>query len=520
MADILGNTVILIHLIRALENQAHIAEGNQERCKLLSRRCSAFIPPLEVLASNKHVNGGVSKTNVNNKAHTTPTITSANTKVILKQIENLKHIISKCSQFIEHYGGPGWKLTFNRFFNAHVIEEEFKSLNEQLSQAAIDLNLGISIKTSQYIQENESALKSDCACMVDFLRQVEEIHNLERADLKQHQKQQENNIQLLIKLLIQNINSKNPDVIKHSNNLFRLAEENQYLDSIDSSKKNTFPSPPTTPSMKQIVLTSSEETSSSSSETALSIPTLSSIPEVQNSSSASSSTIASTTTTTNTNNTSDILFKEAAIIHQNLLQWDEYDDSRIIGQGNYGTVYVALYQNQPVALKQFKNFHFLTPKELSSIKREALIMQSCRHLNIIEFVGVDLIRGILLSELAYCSLDTVMYDRKKKPLLHIDNNTHISSAVKILWCYQILCGLRFLHFHGIIHRDLKPANVLLVYEPSMKSYIAKITDFGVSTAVGLTSTRGTYHNINNTNNNSNINNNNKNNNILIIVIYQ
>jgi serine/threonine protein kinase len=51
-------------------------------------------------------------------------------------------------------------------------------------------------------------------------------------------------------------------------------------------------------------------------------------------------------------------------------------------------------------------------------------------------------------------------------------------------------ALRYLHSHKILHRDLKPANILLV--PGVYGeYIAKMADFGVSTAVGMSSTRGT-----------------------------
>jgi hypothetical protein len=66
----------------------------------------------------------------------------------------------------------------------------------------------------------------------------------------------------------------------------------------------------------------------------------------------------------------------------------------------------------------------------------------------------------------------------------------VPCQVKLIWLHQVAIALRFLHLHDVLHRDLKPANVLLV-QGAYGEYIAKMADFGVSTAVGMSSTRGT-----------------------------
>jgi serine/threonine protein kinase len=69
----------------------------------------------------------------------------------------------------------------------------------------------------------------------------------------------------------------------------------------------------------------------------------------------------------------------------------------------------------------------------------------------------------------------------------------LSSPQKMVWLHQVATALRYLHCHQVIHRDIKPANILLVSTPSAlaSQYYAKISDFGVSTAISMTSTRGT-----------------------------
>jgi serine/threonine protein kinase len=47
---------------------------------------------------------------------------------------------------------------------------------------------------------------------------------------------------------------------------------------------------------------------------------------------------------------------------------------------------------------------------------------------------------------------------------------------------QICDGLEYTHRQGIVHRDLKPSNIML-----LKGERVKITDFGISKAVGAAS---------------------------------
>jgi 5'-AMP-activated protein kinase catalytic alpha subunit len=73
---------------------------------------------------------------------------------------------------------------------------------------------------------------------------------------------------------------------------------------------------------------------------------------------------------------------------------------------------------------------------------------------------------------------------------HISNNEKIKELEAVTFYQQIISGIEYIHKLGIVHRDLKPANVLLTLSSSGQ-YVAKLSDFGVSTAHGMTSTRAT-----------------------------
>ena len=157
----------------------------------------------------------------------------------------------------------------------------------------------------------------------------------------------------------------------------------------------------------------------------------------------------------------------------------------LLGSGSFGDVYKSKYLNQDFALKSFdKCFAHgrLTPGEVKKISKEVEIVKNCRHPNIIAFVAatVNTEKALIVMELAACSLHCI---------IHEDSPIAVSFVDKVNWLADVARGLRYLHFFKIIHRDIKPANILLVYKESADGYVAKMGDFGVSTAVGLTTRR-------------------------------
>ncbi|EGD76860.1 serine/threonine protein kinase [Salpingoeca rosetta] len=112
----------------------------------------------------------------------------------------------------------------------------------------------------------------------------------------------------------------------------------------------------------------------------------------------------------------------------------------------------------------------ITP-DMRSLYREALILASLRHSNIVQFLGLCYEEHtkhlyFVLSWADNGSLCEYMHV-KKKPL----DDTHRRRILS-----EVAGAISFLHMHRVVHRDIKSPNVLL------DSFLsAKLTDFGEST---------------------------------------
>eukprot|EP01126_Amoeba_proteus_P028164 TRINITY_DN2780_c0_g1_i5.p1 TRINITY_DN2780_c0_g1~~TRINITY_DN2780_c0_g1_i5.p1 ORF type:complete len:231 (+),score=51.34 TRINITY_DN2780_c0_g1_i5:352-1044(+) len=102
------------------------------------------------------------------------------------------------------------------------------------------------------------------------------------------------------------------------------------------------------------------------------------------------------------------------------------------------------------------------------VEREIAVLKSCRHPNIVAFIGIvdsELSEGvqIVLEYLSKGDLGRYI----------LDGRTTISWARKVKICLDVACGMAYLHSRNIIFRDLKSENILL--DDTGK---AKLCDFG------------------------------------------
>ena len=176
------------------------------------------------------------------------------------------------------------------------------------------------------------------------------------------------------------------------------------------------------------------------------------------------------------------------------LHWNPNKFSERLGQGAFSVVWRGKYDSQSVAIKQVLNLTTLSWKDIRTITKEALVMQFSDHAHVLKVVGVCLPQGLLVMELALCSLSEYLYrptttvdafEAQKKKLAPIDSLLTNSNLIK--WKLEIILqicdALQYLHSFNILHRDIKSPNVMLFIDISKNKVIAKIGDFGLALAV-------------------------------------
>ena len=142
-----------------------------------------------------------------------------------------------------------------------------------------------------------------------------------------------------------------------------------------------------------------------------------------------------------------------------------------IGSGGEGTVYRALWQGTPVAVKVWHETGW-GDEQLASVCREVEVLRRLRHPHIVEFYGactkpphwclvMEYAEGGTLSNLLHGPAAPPDAGLPMLQLLQL--STEIASA------------LDYLHSARIVHRDLKPQNILLSRDGH-----AALTDFGIA----------------------------------------
>ena len=160
----------------------------------------------------------------------------------------------------------------------------------------------------------------------------------------------------------------------------------------------------------------------------------------------------------------------------------QIDKEHPLGRGSYGAVYKAKCDQLPCAAKVLHPT-ILDPmdpgsgKIMERFQQECAFLESIRHPNIVQYLGMSIDREsrlpVLLMELLNENL-TKMLEKSQQSLAYY---------IQVDICQDIALAIAYLHSNNIIHRDLSSNNVLIIAERR-----AKVTDFGMSKLAGAAPT--------------------------------
>ncbi len=155
-------------------------------------------------------------------------------------------------------------------------------------------------------------------------------------------------------------------------------------------------------------------------------------------------------------------------------QFGNYRLERLLGQGGFAEVYLG----QHVRLKRLaaiKVLHaYLSEKEIDDFQREAQIITSLDHSNIVRIFDFDVQNGIPFLVMDYLPNGT--------PRQRHGRGEQLPLPVAVSYVKQVADALQYAHEQQLIHRDVKPENMLI----GRRNEVV-LSDFGIAAIAHSTS---------------------------------
>nr|KYP47615.1 Wall-associated receptor kinase-like 2 [Cajanus cajan] len=158
---------------------------------------------------------------------------------------------------------------------------------------------------------------------------------------------------------------------------------------------------------------------------------------------------------------------------------DNYNRSRFLGQGGYGTVYKGMLPDGTiVAVKKSKE---IERNQIETFVNEVVILSQINHRNIVKLFGCCLETESPLLVYEFIPNGTLSHHIHRR-----DNEPSLPWDTRLRIACEVAGAVAYMHFSAsipIFHRDIKPTNILLD-----SNYNAKMSDFGTSRSVPVDKT--------------------------------
>ncbi|KAK1381503.1 Exopolysaccharide receptor [Heracleum sosnowskyi] len=153
----------------------------------------------------------------------------------------------------------------------------------------------------------------------------------------------------------------------------------------------------------------------------------------------------------------------------------DFDETRKIGEGGYGSVYFGVLGEKEVAVKKMRSNK--TKEFLAELK----VLCKIHHINVVELLGYASAEDYLYLVYEYVSNGS-LGDHLHDPLLK--GHQPLSWTARTQIALNTAKGIEYIHDHTksrYVHRDIKTTNILL--DERLR---AKVADFGLAKLVGRT----------------------------------